>query len=179
MLMMRLQKHGRRGEGRSGRNRAGRLRDPVGAGLGLTAADHLNPPGRTDPAVDPTPKPDRPADLADLYAWYTDEMVNLVLTFAGPQAASQPVTYDPDVLHTINISNAPSRTSVETPFQIRFGPRAAEGEFGVQVVNVSGTNGPIEGFVETNPAEDGVMVRAGLFDDPFFLDLQGPADCWS
>ena len=57
-------------------------------GLGLTAADHLDPPDRTDPNVDSTP--DRAADIADLYAWHTADTVNIILTFSGPQATDQP-----------------------------------------------------------------------------------------
>ncbi len=140
-------------------------------GLGLTAADHLDPPGRTDPNVDSTP--DRAADIADLFAWHSDDAINLILTFAGPQATDQPATYDPDVLYTINISNAGSRTDTEIPIYIRFGNGPSAGQAGVQVSNVPGTTSPIVGAVETNIARNGVVVRAGLFDDPFFFDLQG------
>ena len=140
-------------------------------GLGLDAADHLDPPGRTDPSVDSTP--DRAADIADLYAWHTDDKINLVLTFSGPQATDQPATYDPDVLYQIYISNSGSRASTEIPIRVRFGTGNTTDEFGVQVLNVPGVSGAIEGPVETNITQDGVMVRAGLFDDPFFFDLQG------
>jgi len=143
-------------------------------GLGLFAADHLDPPSRTDPAQDDTP--DRAADIADIYAWHTDDRVNLIMTFAGPQAPTAPATYDPDVLYTINVSNATERTTPDIPIMIRFGTRTAGNQFGVQVSGIPGTSGPIEGPVETNLNEDGVMVRAGLFDDPFFFDLQGFKD---
>jgi hypothetical protein len=139
-------------------------------GLATFAADHLDPPARTDPAVDPTP--DRAADIADLYAWHTDTSVILVLTFAGPQATSQPATYDRDVLYSINISNAGDLADTEIPIRIRFG-QAGANQFGVQVSGVPGVDGPIAGPVESNLTKDGVMVRAGLFDDPFFFDLQG------
>jgi hypothetical protein len=44
----------------------------------------------------------------------------------------------------------------------------------VQVSGLPGvTGGKIEGPVETNLTKDGVTVRAGLVDDPFFFDLQG------
>ena len=140
-------------------------------GLGLVAADHVDPPQRTDPSVDSTP--DRAADIADFFAWHTDDSVNFVLTFSGPAAADQPANYDPDVLYQINISNAGERSTAEQRIDIRFGRGASPGEFGVQVDNVPGTSGPIEGSVESNIMKEGVMVRAGLFDDPFFFDLQG------
>ena len=36
--------------------------------------------------------------------------------------------------------------------------------------------GPIAGSVETDLTREGVKARAGLFDDPFFFDLQGFKD---
>ena len=140
-------------------------------GLGLTAADHLDPPGRTDPSVDSTP--DRAADIADLYAWHTADKFNIILTFAGPQATDQAATYDPDVLYQINISNAGSRADTEIPIRIRFGPGATADQYGVQISNVPGVTDAMVGPVESTIMQDGVMVRAGLFDDPFFFDLQG------
>ena len=57
-------------------------------GAGLTVADHLDPPGRTNPAIDTTPN--KAADIADVFAWHTATDANLVLTFAGPQATNLP-----------------------------------------------------------------------------------------
>lgn len=141
------------------------------AGVGLTAADHLDPPSRTDPAQ--TATPDRAADIADLYAWHTDTEVNLVLTFAGPQATTAPATYDPDVLYTIFLSNSAPRTTPNIPIRVRFGRGSNPNESGVQVSGLPGVTGTIEGSVERDLVKDGVRVRAGLFDDPFFFDLQG------
>lgn len=143
-------------------------------GAGLTAADHLDPPSRTDPANDSTP--DRAADIADVFAWHTDTSVNLALTFAGPQATNLPATYDPNVLYTINVSNASPRTTPDFPIRVRFGAGSGANEFGVQVSGLPGVTGTIEGPVETDLVKDGVRVRAGLFDDPFFFDLQGFRD---
>lgn len=143
-------------------------------GLGGFAADHLDPPARTDPSVDATP--DRAADIADLFAWHDDDNVNLVLTFAGPQATDQPGTYDRDVLYTINLSNASPRTTADMPIEVRFGPGNVDGSFGVQISGLPGVTGALSGPVETDLMQDGVMARAGLFDDPFFFDLQGFRD---
>ncbi len=140
----------------------------------IMAADHLDPPARTDPAMDTTP--DRPADIADLYSWHTDTSVIIALTFAGPQATTAAATYDRDVLYTVNVSNALPRTTPNFPIEIRFGKDGTKpgDNFGVQVKGLPGvTGGTISGPVETNLASDGVTVRAGLFDDPFFFDLQG------
>lgn len=140
-------------------------------GLGLTAADHLDPPGRTNPNVDSTP--DRAADIADLFAWHSDDHLNVIVTFAGPQATDEPAVYDPDVLYQIHISNDGSRASTQFPIRMRFGTGAMTDEFGIQVSNVPGITGTIEGPVETTITQDGVRVYGGLFDDPFFFDSQG------
>ncbi len=142
-------------------------------GVGIIAADHLDPPARTDPSVDSTP--DRAADIADIYAWHTNTSVVFVMTFAGPQATDRPATYDPNVLYSINVSNRAPRTTTDIPIQFRFGT-AANNQFGIQVTGLPGVTGAIEGAVETNLEKDGVKVRAGLFDDPFFFDLQGFRD---
>ena len=133
------------------------------------AADHLDAPARTDPAVDPNP--DIAADIADVYAWHTPEFVNVALTFSGPAPANNPGDYDRDVLYTINISNEGAATDAEFPIEIRFG---YDGEaVGVQIKNVPGAGGTLTGRVETDLVQNGVTARAGLVDDPFFFDLQG------
>lgn len=145
-------------------------------GLGIIAADHLDPPARTDPSMDSTP--DRAADIADIYAWHTDTSVIFALTFSGPQATDRPATYDPDVLYSINVSNAAPRTTTDIPIQFRFGTGAMN-QYGIQVTGLPGVTGAIEGSVEKTLEKDGVKVRAGLFDDPFFFDLQGFRDTLS
>src|SRR5689334_4578033 len=103
---------------------------PVAAGvlaaaLGLStsqrmamAADHLDPPTRTDPAFDTTA--DRSADIADVYVWHTAEHLVIALTFAGPAPGAQKAVYDRDVLYTINISNAGFPTDPEVQIRFRF-----------------------------------------------------------
>lgn len=138
------------------------------------AADHLDPPNRTDAAVDTTP--DKGGDIADVYAWHTATSLIVAVTFAGPQATTLPATYDRNLLYTINISTAAPRSTPEVVINARFGadPSAPNSKFGVQFSGLPGVaGGTIEGPVETNLTKDGVTVRAGLVDDPFFFDLQG------
>ncbi|WP_176943650.1 DUF4331 family protein [Sphingomonas sp. YR710] len=135
----------------------------------MRAADHLDPPARTDPAVDLTP--DKAADITDVYAWHTDTSLIIALNFAGPQATNLPGAYDRDVLYTINISNDANPTTSEFPIEIRFGQDGTS--TGVQIKGAPGTTGPIVGPVETDLQKDGVLAHAGLLDDPFFFDLQG------
>lgn len=143
------------------------------AGLPTEAADHLDPPQRTDPSVDATP--DRAADIADLYAFFDDSTTKLVLTFAGPVPTDQSATYDPDVRYYINVSNQDPRTTSDTRIQIQFGEDASlpGDQFGVRVSGIPGVTGDIIGPVDQVLVQDGVTVTAGLFDDPFFFDLQG------
>ena len=134
------------------------------------AADHLDPPGRTDRTFDATP--DRAADIADVYAWHTDSSLVIAMTFAGPSSPTQPGTYDRNVLYGINLSTDGVRETTELPIRVRFGGNS--GGFGVQVTGLPGNPEPFTGAVETDlTTPNGIKVRAGLFDDPFFFDLQG------
>lgn len=140
-------------------------------GAANRAADHLDPPSRTDASVDPTP--DQAADIADIFAWYSGDTVKIVLTFAGPNDPELPAVYDRDVLYKINISTDAPADTPEDVIKVRFGPGQKTGEWGVRFEGVPGVNGTIEGPVETNLVKDGVTARAGLFDEPFFFDLIG------
>ena len=138
------------------------------APLGTPAADHIEPPARTDPAVDPTP--DAAADLADVYAFFDSQNVVFAVTFGGPAATTLPAFYDRDVLYTLHLSNDSNPATTEFPVRIRFG---FDGDRpGVRVTGLPG-NVTIEGPVETDLQHGGITVRAGLFDDPFFFDSQG------
>jgi hypothetical protein len=133
------------------------------------AADHLDPPARTDPDVDSIP--DNAADIADVYTWYTSNSVVICLTFAGPAAAGKAAVYDRDVLYTINISNAGLATDPEIQVKFRFGQDGAN--YGVQITGLPDGGGVLSGPVEETLTRSGIKARAGLYDDPFFFDLQG------
>ena len=135
------------------------------------AADHLDPPNRTDPQLDTTP--DLPADIADIFAWHTPTTVRVIVTFGGPSTVTQPASYDRDVLYKILISTAEPADTPEVVIRARFGRGQRPDEWGVRIEGVPGVTGAIEGPVETTIVKDGVTARAGLFDEPFFFDLQG------
>lgn len=135
------------------------------------SADHLDPPLRTDIAVDTTP--DTAADIADIYAFHDANSLYLISTFGGPSATTLPAFYDRDVLHTINVSTSLPASSSDITIRFRFGPGANPGETGISVENLPGVNGAIVGPVEQILSKDGVRVYAGLRDDPFFFDSQG------
>ena len=140
-------------------------------GAANRAADHLDAPTRTDPSLDPTP--DVPADIADVFAWHSGNTVKVVVTFGGPSAVTQPASYDRDVLYKINISTDAPTDTADAVIRARFGRGQGPNEWGVRIEGVPGVTGAIEGPVETNLVKDGVTARAGLFDEPFFFDLQG------
>lgn len=140
-------------------------------GAANRAADHFDPPGRTDPLVDTSP--DLPADIADVYVWHANDRINLAVTFAGPVLNTSPAFYDRNVLYRLNISTAAPDDTPEVTIRVRFAPGTRPNEFGVRFEGVPGVTGMIDGPVETTLTKDGVQARAGLFDDPFTFDLQG------
>ncbi len=133
--------------------------------LYVIAADHSEAPG---------PKADPAADIADLYAWHEGNKLTAILTYAGLQSTitDQTATYDPDVLYTVHIDNN-ADNEVDINIYARFGQNN-QGKWGIQVQNLPGSSGDITGEVETTiDAGNGNKVFAGLFDDPFFFDLEG------
>ena len=133
------------------------------------AADHFDSPTRTDKDFDPTP--DIPADIADVFAFHTPTSIVIAVTFAGPQPMNMPPFYDRDVLYTINVSNAGTRTDPEFQIRFRFGKDGQAA--GVQFTGIPGSTGPMEGPVQTVLEQNGIKAIAGIFDDPFFFDLVG------
>jgi hypothetical protein len=134
----------------------------------IVAADHNEPSARTEVGIDPTP--DRAADLADVYAFHDANNLYVLVTFGGPAATNLPAFYDPDVLYRVNISNDGNRANSEIVIDMRFGFDGNNP--GVEVRGLPGVPA-IQGPVETTISQGGYLVRAGLFDDPFFFDLQG------
>ena len=139
----------------------------------MLAADHFDPPSRTDPGVDSTP--DAAADIADVYLWHTDTDVMIAVTFAGPASPTKPAIYDRDILYTINISNAGFPSDAEIRVQFRFG-QDANGNWGIQLFGLPDGPAALVGPVEQTLTRSGMLIRAGLYDDPFFFDLQGFKD---
>ena len=142
------------------------------------AADHLDPPARTDPTATP-PGTDRAADIADLYAWHDDSAgtATVALTFAGPNdpSASQAVRCDPDVLYTIHFDTDGADTDYASDIDVhaRFGEDDVGNCF-LQVENLPGAGGEVvQTRVEHVTQAGEAKVFAGLRDDPFFFDLVG------
>lgn len=133
------------------------------------AADHLDPPSRTDIRFDPTI--DLPGDIADIYAWTTATHLNLVYTFGGPVSGTLPGFYDPAMIYRIHLSTAGRPDDDEFLIEARFG--AGQGGTGIRLIGAPGQTGPIIGPVERILEQDGLRVFAGVVDDPFFFDTLG------
>ena len=133
------------------------------------AADHLDPPERTNIGT----LSDAAGDIADLFIWNSATTVTVALTGAGPKEAGLPATYDRDVISRIHLSNDGDPTTDEKVIDVRYA-RDAGGNWGVQFAGIPGATGLVEGPVQTQ-LTNGTVVKAeaGLFDDPFFFDLQG------
>ena len=139
----------------------------------LPPADHLDPPGRTNPNNDSTP--DFPADIADIYVFHDATKVTMIVTFGGPAAVGLPARYDPNVLYRVAISNKAPRTTADHVITFQFAQETGvtDGSWGIRLRGIPGVNGDMIGSVERNLEKDGVKVFAGLTDDPFFFDSQG------
>ena len=149
---------------------------PMGS-QSVDAADHRDGMATTD---DPL------ADLADLYAWHTEDgTIVVVVTFNGLQEAGTEAEYSSEVLYTINIDNTGTQANKATmmaadndnvadhQIHVRFGQNGL-GEWGVQVENLPGADGTFNGPVETElPGGGATRAYAGVFEDPFFFDLEG------
>lgn len=134
------------------------------------AADHLDPPSRTDIRFDSTP--DLAADIADIYAWTDADSLNLLYTFAGPVPGTVAGTYDPDVRYRFHISNAGRPDEDEFLITAQFG--AGQGGNGIRVSGLPGVATPVIGPVERIlTTANGIKVYAGVRSDPFFFDVLG------
>lgn len=135
----------------------------------VSAADHLDPPSRTDPRFDTTP--DMPGDIADIYAWTDTNKLYMIYTFAGPSNITSPALYDPRMIYRFHLSTGGRTDDDEYLIEARFGP--GTGGNGIRVVGMPGQTTPLIGPVERILSEDGNRVYAGLVDDPFFFDVLG------
>ena len=107
------------------------------AGLGLmaTVGWQAQEADAADHAEAPTAAADAAADLADIYAWHTDDRTLVVgITFAGLGLAGDPAMYDEDVLYGVHIDNDGDNLP-DYDVWARFGQDEL-GEWGLQVENL-------------------------------------------
>ena len=141
---------------------------------GAFAADHVDPPARTDPAAVGA-LADVAADIADVYFFHGGGTAKLIITNAGPRAPGLAPVYDQNVVYVLHVSNDGNVATDEATIDIRYG-RDPAGNWGVRISGVPGTTAPIVGPVQTTLTSGGVTAIAGLFDDPFFFDNEGFRD---
>jgi hypothetical protein len=138
------------------------------------AADHLDPPARTDPTAGGM---DRAADIADVYTWHrgagASQTLVTIMSFAGPneRAAGQRMPCDRDVLYSLHYDNN-NDGNAEITISARMAQDAQMNCF-VQWTGVPGTAAPITTPAEYTRTVGSVRLYAGLRDDAFFFDLQG------
>lgn len=128
----------------------------------------------------PLVKVDASVDLTDLYIFDTGEdETTAIIVWAGfndsrPQPDAEGV-YSPNVLYTLHIDNNEDNVA---DIQVRWKfAQATDGEYGVQVENIPGSEGTVSGAVEkVLSGGNGTRVWAGHADDPFFFDVQGYLD---
>lgn len=136
------------------------------------AADHNEPGSVVNNGV----ALNKALDIADIYAWQTADKVNMVYSFAGPGRDINSIgTYDRDGLYTLNIATGTDPLTATYTIEIRFA-KDANGNWGVQLKNVPGAAGTIEGPIQKVLTSGQATVEAGVFDDPFFFDSQGLSD---
>jgi hypothetical protein len=145
----------------------------------VEAADHLDPPARTNPDAMP-PGTDRNADIADVYAWVRGEgaarTAVLAMSFSGPNApvAGQDVPCDENVVYSIHIDNN-GDTAVEptSTIEMRLG-EDDRGQCFYQLTGVPGAGAdPVVGTVGYTTRRGTASMHVGLHADAFFFDLQG------
>jgi hypothetical protein len=133
-------------------------------GLPALAADHLDAP-----AVQSNGQ----ADINDLYAFQSLENADnsvLILTVNPAAGVLSPTTFGTDVTYNFNIDNNGDAVA-DLVYSTTFGPSIG----GVQAMTTT-LNGAAyaTGVTGTTAAtSSGGRINAGLFEDPFFFDLDG------
>ena len=145
----------------------------------VEAADHLDPPHRTNPDVAGATA-DRHADIADVYTWVrgtgASRSLVTILSFSGPNpaAAGQAVPCDANVEYSLLISN---NADLNPEFTLTM--RLGADDTGHCFYQVSGVPGVPAGSTLTGLVQHAtqhgttVQTEVGLFDDAFFFDLTG------
>ena len=134
------------------------------------AADHQEAPAATA---------DNIADLADLYAWHTDDgRLVVITTFGWFVPGTEYPEWDPEMLYGVHIDHDGDHVADHDTW-IRFA-LSAGGAAAVQVKGLPGGDPVVQGEVEsTLQAGNGLRVMATERDDPFFFDLAGYEDTLS
>ena len=138
------------------------------AALPTRAADHLDAPGLTPPGGD------RRLDINDVYAFRSptnSKNTVLIMTVNPVAGAGNPDTFLPNASYEFLIDGN-GDAKPDTEIEIDFG-KVKDGVQEVEV-EIDGPRREVEAEGKTGRTikiKGGGMLRAGLFDDPFFFDL--------
>ncbi len=145
------------------------------------AADHLDPPSRTNPDAMPAGD-DRNADIADVFAYVRGtgaaRTAVLAMSFGGPNApvagAGQNVPCDRDVVYSIHIDNdGDTALDPTSTIEMRLGEDSAGNCF-YRLSGVPGTGThAMVGAVGYTTQHDDASAYVGNRADAFFFDLTG------
>ena len=140
----------------------------------LWAADHLDAPNLSAPGDDPQ------LDITDVYLFETADGVAIVVGVNPAAGVIGSTTFATDVSYEINVDRDAALGNEEAKrdsvYRIDFGAPDSNGDqFRVRQTPAKGGGAVIATGVtgETTQLEGGGQVTAGLFDDPFFFDLNG------
>jgi len=138
------------------------------------AADHLDAPGLTSPGGD------RRLDITDVYAFQSPSHPNnavLIMNLFPLAGVPTPGSFHPDASYEFKIDNN-GDAKEDLTFRITFSPVNASGEQDLLLrctpASACGFNGAVLARGRTGNSiqvAGGGLIRAGLFDDPFFFDL--------
>lgn len=139
------------------------------------AADHGDAPGVGSILNNNTPAETRQVDVNDVYLFQSPANARntvMVMTVNPLAGVLSPTTFSTNAIFEFRITNAGDAKS-EIIYQVQFG---FPGVNGVQSVGVTRFLQGVVAKGTTNaniPIQGGGLVRAGVFDDPFFFDLLG------
>lgn len=141
------------------------------APLGSRAADHLDAPGLTSPGADGR------LDITDIYAFQSpanpDHTV-LIMNVNPAAGALSPTSFHPHALYEFRLDlNGDAKSDWTYQFDFSAHTGSTVQRMVVRTIPPSGGMSTVaSGSVGQNlPVKGGGQVRAGLFDDPFFFDL--------
>ncbi len=136
---------------------------------GLGAADHLDAPGLTSPGGDTR------LDITDVYAFQSPANPGNTVLIMGVNPLAGILnggTFHPDAVYEFVI-DTDGDAKKNLSYKVTFGDPDGDGVQDINVRRIPG--GPAVIAEGTTGATIGVtgggMVRAGVFDDPFFFDL--------
>jgi hypothetical protein len=126
------------------------------------AADHLE---------SPLVKLDGRTDINDVYAFRNGDNTALVMTVNPVAGINSPTTFDPEAKYRFQIDNN-GDAKPDRKIDVSFGPVRADGTQRVRV-DPPGRDNLTRGNTGTPfSLRKGGMATAGVFDDPFFFDLE-------